>query len=442
MATDCTGLATPELMWKLACMLKKNLPKAEHVWTCDISPASRKWIREALGAETLILADLCARKFQPGAFIAQDIYGETVQMSREQADLDIYIAGFMCSPFSSAGEREGWSADAAATFFNCIRTIVVMQPRFVILENVIGVASSKNAGRLMEALTAASSYRWKFIKVHAAEFGIPQDRQRYYIVGGHVGRSSAEVVQRDLNDLQELIEAMKSPCHSVSAWPQFLADAGLPLGPLPRGLGVPLEPCGICDKKNPGICPKHPCTCPKCALHGQKAKKCVWRGHLAKWQQNHRQAVCGYRAAWRQVKKDNTLKATPTYYTLGASKQIWVPEVLQTSPRVRSCLVAWSSTQNLLQENAIFNSSQAIDRTRPRFDGLVPTLTTTCGRLLALKYGCFLSAPQCLALQGIDPIGCRIEDFSDNALYTLAGMGMTGPAIGSIMIAVVGKLPQ
>ena len=116
--------------------------------------------------------------------------------------------------------------------------------------------------------------------------------------------------------------------------------------------------------------------------------------------------------------------------------------MIQDSPRVRSCLVAWSSTQNLLQENAICNTSQAVNRTRPRSDGLVPTLTSTCGRILALKYGCFLSAPQCLALQGFNPNTLPHQDFADTQIYTLAGMAMTAPVIGSIMMAVVAQLEE
>jgi len=442
LATDCTGMATPELMWKLACTLKNNLPKAEVVWTCDISSASRAWIRKVLGADTLILKDLCARKFAKEAFTAEDIEGNSVNISREQAHLDIYIVGFMCSPFSSAGEREGWSADATATFFNSVRTIVVMQPTFVILENVLAVANSKNVGSLMQALSSAISYRWKFIKVHASEFGVPQDRDRYYIIGQNVCRGSSEVAEKDLNELQMHIDAMKSPRDSVIAWPQFLADAGLPLAPLPQGLGVPLEPCSICDRKKPGVCTMHPCTCNKCALYGTKAHKCIWRAHLAKWQPKNKNDAHKYLATWRHVKKDNTLKVAPTYYTIGASKQVQVPQVIQDSPRVRSCLVAWSSVKNLYKANAICNTSQAIDRSRPRFDGLVPTLTTTCGRLFAFKHGCFLSGAQCLALQGFDPSTIPHEDFSENMLCTLAGMGMTAPVIGSIMVAVVGKLQQ
>ena len=442
MATDCTGMATPELMWRLARTLKTTLPAAKIVWTCDISCASREWIRKALGDDTLILADMCARKFKQASFVADDIYGNSVQMSREQADLDIYIAGFMCSPFSQAGARDGWADDAAATFFNCMRTIVVMQPRFVILENVLAVANSKNVARLMESLTAVNGYRWKFIKVHAAEFGIPQDRERYYIVGKQVGGLSGEAAAQDVNDLHQRIDAMKSPHHSVSDWPQFLADAGLPLAPLPLGIGVPAQPCDICDRKTPGVCTKHSCPCTRCKLHGMKAKKCAWRGHLATWQVKHCKQMRKYLGTWRTVKKDNALKAPPNYYQLAALKEMRVPSVIQDSPRVRSCLVAWSSAQNLFVENAICNSSQAVDRTRPRFDGLVPTLTSTCGRLFALKYGCFLSPRQVFALQGFDPNTLPHKDFTETSLFMLAGMGMTAPVIGSIMMAVVGQLQQ
>ena len=93
-----------------------------------------------------------------------------------------------------------------------------------------------------------------------------------------------------------------------------------------------------------------------------------------------------------------------------------------------------------MTEGMIVNSSQGVDRSKPRGDGLVPTLTTSCGRLFAPKHGCFLSPAQCLALQGLDPKTIPHADFSENTLYTLAGMGMTGPVVGSVMTAVIGQM--
>lgn len=438
MASDCTGLATPELMWKMARMFQSSLPVAEHVWTCDISTASRAWIRKVL-PQVLILDDMSTRTFERDAIVSEDVDGNKVRISRMKADLDLYITGFMCSPFSSAGDRAGWSADATVTFFNAVKTILVMQPRAVILENVPQVASKKNFGSLMETLSSIKNYRWKFLMLRAQDFGIPQDRDRYYIVG-----------LLDDNNAQGRLETVRAQVHAMKVsrsspgvtWPVFLSNAGLPIARLPLGSGTHLAPCGICDNKNArGVCPEHPCNCQRCKLHGTKARTCMWRGHAAKWHQVHRHEAHKYLATWRSVKKNVKLKAAPSYYMLGEIKNIRVPDVMQTSPRVRSCLLAWSSTRNLMTECMIVNSSQGVDRSKPRDDGLVPTLTTSCGRLFAPKHGCFLSPSQCLALQGIDPKTTPHDDFSENMLYTLAGMGMTGPVVGSVMTAVIGQLP-
>ena len=73
---------------------------------------------------TVVLVDVVERVFSKGAIRGYDIAHNEIALTSLEADLDIYIAGFMCSPFSSARKREGFHDEAPRTCFACLKTIV------------------------------------------------------------------------------------------------------------------------------------------------------------------------------------------------------------------------------------------------------------------------------------------------------------------------------
>jgi len=91
-------------------------------------------------------------------------------------------------------------------------------------------------------------------------------------------------------------------------------------------------------------------------------------------------------------------------------------------------------------DKAILDMSQSINRSSFRSDGLVPTLTTTCGSLFVPKYGAYLSGRQCLALQGLNPHILNLTGLSEDNLHELAGNAMSVPVIRTVMYAAVSQL--
>lgn len=101
-------------------------------------------------------------------------------------DHDLLCAGFPCQPFSKAGGQLGWKDAVRGTvFFKIIEILEHRKPEFLILENVAhfvnhdsGNTYAKVVGALKELGYDVSS---KVFSPH--DFGVPQIRQRMYLVG-------------------------------------------------------------------------------------------------------------------------------------------------------------------------------------------------------------------------------------------------------------------
>jgi DNA (cytosine-5)-methyltransferase 1 len=100
-------------------------------------------------------------------------------------EFDVLAAGFPCQPFSMVGRREGFAHKTQGTlFFDVIRIIKARRPAAVLLENVKGLLSH-NGGDTMNTIIGAlqEADYWTFWRVlDSADYGVPQRRERVYIV--------------------------------------------------------------------------------------------------------------------------------------------------------------------------------------------------------------------------------------------------------------------
>lgn len=97
---------------------------------------------------------------------------------------DILIGGFPCQPFSNAGLKKGFDDTRGTLFFDVARIIDYRKPSLVLLENVKGF-TTHDKGRTMEIVyhTLENLGYNVFHKVlNAKDFGVPQNRERVYIV--------------------------------------------------------------------------------------------------------------------------------------------------------------------------------------------------------------------------------------------------------------------
>lgn len=97
---------------------------------------------------------------------------------------DILLAGFPCQPFSNAGHKKGFEDARGTLFFDICRIVEYHNPEIILLENVKGF---RNHDKGRTFLIVKSSLERLGYYVHsqvlnARDFGVPQNRERIYIV--------------------------------------------------------------------------------------------------------------------------------------------------------------------------------------------------------------------------------------------------------------------
>ena len=99
--------------------------------------------------------------------------------------IDLLCGGFPCQDLSVAGKRAGFKGERSSLFFEFARIADELRPRWIVLENVVGLLSSaegRDFGILLATL-AEIGYGCAWRVVDARYFGVPQRRRRVFIVG-------------------------------------------------------------------------------------------------------------------------------------------------------------------------------------------------------------------------------------------------------------------
>lgn len=100
-------------------------------------------------------------------------------------DHDILVAGFPCQAFSQAGLRKGFSDTRGTLFFDIARILKAKRPRAFLLENVKNL-KGHDKGRTFKVIKSTLeglNYEVFEDVLRARDFGLPQNRERIYIVG-------------------------------------------------------------------------------------------------------------------------------------------------------------------------------------------------------------------------------------------------------------------
>lgn len=117
-----------------------------------------------------------------------------------EKSLDIYMTSPPCQAFSLAGKRKGKNDERGILFFNSLEFIEKNKPRFFIFENVKGLLSDDNGNTFQEWINYLGGksvnglpvlfpfedsvpYHIYFKVLNAKNFGVPQNRERVFIVG-------------------------------------------------------------------------------------------------------------------------------------------------------------------------------------------------------------------------------------------------------------------
>ena len=112
--------------------------------------------------------------------------GDITQIDEvEIPEFDVLLGGFPCQAFSIAGKRMGFEDTRGTLFFDVARIIKYHQPKAFLLENVKGLLShnKKQTFKVIHRTLTEMGYNIHFKVLNAKYFGIPQNRERIYIIG-------------------------------------------------------------------------------------------------------------------------------------------------------------------------------------------------------------------------------------------------------------------
>lgn len=176
--TDFSGIGAPEVA------LKSLGIEHEMEFMCEIDKYARKSYLAIHETPNNVYFDITKRDH------------------KELKQLDLYVAGFPCQAFSIAGKGLGFEDTRGTLFFNVADFIKINQPKCFVLENVKGLVSH-DSGRTFQTIIDVLSngggtvngqmsldvfedglgYHVYYQVLNTKDFGIPQNRERIFIVG-------------------------------------------------------------------------------------------------------------------------------------------------------------------------------------------------------------------------------------------------------------------
>ena len=103
---------------------------------------------------------------------------------QEIPSFDILLAGFPCQPFSNAGLKKGFEDTRGTLFFDIAQIAKHHKPQVLFLENVKGFRNHDkgNTFRVVKETLEELGYRVFSEVLNARDFGVPQNRERIYII--------------------------------------------------------------------------------------------------------------------------------------------------------------------------------------------------------------------------------------------------------------------
>ena len=110
-------------------------------------------------------------------------------------DHDLLVGGFPCQAFSIAGKRLGFNETRGTLFFEIARILRDKRPRYFLLENVKGLLSHDSGKTFSTILGVLSDlgYEYQWQVLNSKNFGVPQNRERVFIVGNLRGTSRPKI---------------------------------------------------------------------------------------------------------------------------------------------------------------------------------------------------------------------------------------------------------
>jgi len=131
-------------------------------------------------------------------------YGDITQIDpKDIPDFEVLCGGFPCQPFSISGKKLGFDDTRGTLFFDICRIIDVKKPKVVVLENVKHLINhdKKRTFKVIIDSLKDLGYNVGFKLLNTKNFGLPQNRERIFIIG----------CQNGYFDFEKMVESNSKP---------------------------------------------------------------------------------------------------------------------------------------------------------------------------------------------------------------------------------------
>ena len=130
-----------------------------------------------------------------GEIELHDITAVSDESIRGFGSVDVICGGFPCQAFSIAGHRRGFEDTRGTLFFEICRFASILRPKYLFLENVRGLLNH-DGGATFETIIRTLDglgYDVEWQVLNSKNFGVPQNRERVFIVGHLRGQRTRNV---------------------------------------------------------------------------------------------------------------------------------------------------------------------------------------------------------------------------------------------------------
>ncbi len=139
-------------------------------------------------------------------------------------EIDMLCGGFPCQAFSIAGKRRGFEDTRGTLFFEVARLIKAKRPKIVFLENVKGLLNHEKGKTFRTIIQTISElgYNVQWMVLNSKFFGVPQNRERVFIIGSLRGECRPEILPfretseqlNKRNAKEQIASSLQHPGHS------------------------------------------------------------------------------------------------------------------------------------------------------------------------------------------------------------------------------------
>ena len=172
-----------------------------------------------------------------GEIELHDITQVSDEFVRGIGSVDIICGGFPCQAFSIAGNRRGFEDTRGTLFFEIARFASILRPRYLFLENVKGLLNHQkgNTFETMLRVLDELGYNVEWQVLNSKNFGVPQNRERVFIIGHLRGECTRRIFpisgkneQSDTKSKIKIIGNTKNPdCTGVGMRSRVYDSEGL-----------------------------------------------------------------------------------------------------------------------------------------------------------------------------------------------------------------------